>query len=133
MRPFLLACLTLLQIIAPLAHAHAAQQESVFGLHVPGLETVRTDNSILAEQTDHCLSNTGNFIFNVEDGIKQSRSIPNKPAQQDCPLILRYIAINNVSLSFPSDSFFLPPQLALQSGNSLLSPRAPPNVNSGTP
>jgi hypothetical protein len=132
MRPFLLACLTLLQIITPLAHAHAARQGAVFGLHVPGLETVRANNPVLAEQADHYLSDTGNFIFNVEDGIKQSRSIPNNSDRKACPLILRYITINSVSLPFPSDSFFLSPLLTWQVWNSLLSPRAPPNINSGT-
>lgn len=132
MRPFLLACLTLLQIIAPLAHAHAARQGAVFGLHVPGLEVYRVDNPILAEQADHYLSDTGNFIFNVEDGIKQRRSIPDNSDQKACPPVLRYITINSVSLSFPSDSFFLSPLLTRQAWNNLLSPRAPPHINSGT-
>jgi hypothetical protein len=133
MRPFFLTCLAMLQMIAPLAHAHAAQHGSGFGLHIPGLETYGANSPMLAGQATHYSSDTGNFIFNVEDGIRQSRSIQNKSAQNDCPPILRDITIYSVFLPFPTDSFSLSPLLASHSRNGLLSPRAPPSISSGTP
>jgi len=73
----------MLQFIAPLAHAHADQQNPGTGLHIPGLEAYSAADSLLVSATAVSDSESKNFIFCVNDGIKQSRSHAGTD-HQDC-------------------------------------------------
>ena len=66
--------LVLLQLIAPLVHAHATEDSSKIGFHLPEFEHLNThhDSSAVdsahSTETDHCL------IINIETGIKQKKT-----------------------------------------------------------
>jgi hypothetical protein len=73
-RTCLLIFLAMLQFIAPLVHAHAGKQIPTFGLHVPGLEAYSAIDDALISEAAICYSCSEDFIFGVNDGIKQKRN-----------------------------------------------------------
>ncbi|CAA9889509.1 conserved exported hypothetical protein [Candidatus Methylobacter favarea] len=78
-RKFLILLLAMLQLIAPLVHAHAGEKTWSFGLHVPGLELygIEHDGAMLqAVKTLQCKAplvcgnNAEGILIGVDAGIK---------------------------------------------------------------
>jgi len=88
-RKFLVIFLAMLQLIAPLVHAHAREKTSIAGLHVPGLEGYSAGHdALMSEAPSHYASAEG-IIVGIDAGIKQ---------HQDKPL------------ADPDNSYYLPQQ-----------------------
>jgi hypothetical protein len=125
LRKFLVIFLAMLQLIAPLVHAHAGQKSLDLGLHVPGLEMYGI------EHEDHIFRATSvNFspdgiVVGVDAGMKDKRV--NVLADLDISYYLLQATAFNVAYSlfdsnFPSEAAQLACRLLIPS----LSPRAPP-------
>lgn len=125
-RTFLLIFLAMLQFIAPLVHAHAGQESSSFGLHIPGLETYNVaDDKLVSEAVIYDASSEG-LVFGVGEGIKQYRNktVPDHQGSHflpQQPVEFRFLTVSD-------DSGFPPrlPQFISRFSIPSLSPRAPP-------
>jgi hypothetical protein len=80
LRKFLVIFLALLQLVAPLVHAHAGEESpalpntSLGKLHIPGLEAYGVAHeSSMIEATGHHYNAEG-FIIAVDAGINQNQS-----------------------------------------------------------
>lgn len=109
-RPLIAISLMLLQVIAPLTHAHAGKDNAKTGLHIPGLETFSSADNLPRFQTADDYSSSDNVLFGVGAGIKQSQ----KALSAD-----------------PGDSHYLFQSIALvpsplSAFNTSFSPRSPP-------
>lgn len=129
LRLFLLIVLAMLQFIAPLVHAHAGQNYSSVGLHIPGLELYGiAPDSVTPPAHSHYSSSEG-FIFSVDTGIKQSRALTISDTQSNYYLPRQSRVFRAAIPSIDTD---FPPQLS-RFVSSLptpsRSPRAPPFNN----
>lgn len=130
LRKYLIAFLAMLQLFAPLVHAHTGSHKSSQGFHIPGLESYLTDNQH-ASVSQNVNMNPADWdaegmlivvdagIKNPHDGITVSQDsgftlIPYNPLQIS-------VLINNLSNFSPHPFIAFYGQL-----HSPLSPRAPP-------
>jgi hypothetical protein len=128
-RTFLLILLAMLQFIAPLVHAHARQHYLEIGLHLPGLEKFHAADESSSSDARLLSAHSDDFIFSVDDGIKQSRP----PMADDAPadyLLFRPFpdfrtAKSSLEISYPPHISPFIPHFSI----ALLSPRAPPSLN----
>lgn len=80
LRKYLLIFLALLQLVAPLVHAHAGRENIAFSdsgsgkLHIPGLEIYVLEHETLLFEPDghHC--SDGGVVIGVDAGIKQKQA-----------------------------------------------------------
>ncbi len=79
MRRYLLVLLVLLQMIAPLVHAHSGSDFARFGLHLPNLEvyTVADNQSSPAFQSLDYLASLDDAIVSISTGIQNTQSDSN--------------------------------------------------------
>lgn len=126
-RTILLTVLILLQFIAPLVHAHAGQNISDQGLHIPGLESYSAPDPGQSLLSSTRMTDADGFIFMVDAGINQHR----QPKASDryipviLPLLTRIQAIaEQAPISSPIPLFL--PCLSQDPILKPLSPRAPP-------
>ena len=70
LRKFLVIFLAILQLIAPLVHAHAGEKISDLGLHVPGLEMYGVKHDALMSQAVNYDFNSDGIIVGVDAGMK---------------------------------------------------------------
>lgn len=122
----LVTFLTLLQLIAPLVHAHTGAAAPHAGLHVPGLEAYSVFNRIPVFETISSDQSSDCAIVAVNAGIKPS--VCHQPADNGVALFLP-LQPPAINLSvYPFYNNFSPPELlpARQVFYSPTSPRAPP-------
>lgn len=118
--------LAILQLIAPLVHAHAGEKIPDLGLHVPGLEIYGADyESPISEAISHDLSLEG-IIVSIDAGMKHKQA--NADADpDDSHFPHQQASVFNVAIS-PFDINFSPQsqQFVCRLSIPSLSPRAPP-------
>ena len=123
---FLLVFLGLLQLVAPLVHAHSHQDFPQFGLHLPTLEiysVTHTEPSSVMQQNAALFGND-ETVVGVSTGIKDSFSI-------SCDVLTYFVLplffIFAVELTTALINFSPPPVVkAKKIILSLCAPRAPP-------
>ena len=126
LRKFTVIFLAILQLIAPLMHAHAGEKVSDLGLHVPGLEMYGTDHNALMFQAVNYDDSVEGIIVGVDAGIK------NKPINKVADLDhSHYLHQQDAAFNaaIPPFDLTIPPQSAQFACRLLipsLSPRAPP-------
>jgi hypothetical protein len=76
LRKFIVIFLTMLQLIAPLVHAHASEHGSKLGLHIPGLELYGAENKTQIARIKALQYNVSaeGMIVAVDMGLKQNRT-----------------------------------------------------------
>jgi hypothetical protein len=128
LRKFLVIFLTMLQFIAPLVHAHASEQSSKQGLHVPGLELYDAKHNQPVPQLESLQCNVymDGMIVGVDTGIKQNRTNPQSDSDNNYYLHQQSIAFNASVSRFDTNFSPQPPQLVYRLFFPSHSPRAPP-------
>ncbi|MBF6650545.1 hypothetical protein [Methylobacter sp. BlB1] len=129
LRVYLIFFLALLQLIAPLVHAHAGENLSNKGLHVPGLEMYTAEqHAFLSQPTNH-IAGSEALIISVDAGIKhnQAQADTDTDTADHGYYLHQEIAISNAPISAFDINFSPQPspfvcRLFIPS----LSPRAPP-------
>jgi len=126
LRKFLVIFLAILQLFAPLVHAHAGEKVSDLGLHVPGLEMYGVEHHALVSQAVSYDSSSEGIIVGVDAGMKDKQI--NAVADLDNSHYLHQeIPALNAAIS-PFDTNFSPhpAQFVCRLFIPSLSPRAPP-------
>ncbi len=126
LRKFLFIFLAILQLIAPLVHAHAGEKVSDLGLHVPGLEMYGVKHDALMSQAVNYDFNSEGIIVGVDAGMKDGQD--NVVVDLDDNHYLhQQSALFKTALS-PFDTNFSPQpaQFVCRLLIPSLSPRAPP-------
>jgi len=126
LRKFLVIFLAILQLIAPLVHAHAGEKVSDLGLHVPGLEMYGVEHEALMSQAVSYDSSSEGIIVGVDAGMKD-RQINAAADLDNSHYLLQQIPAFNAAIS-PFDTSFSPhpAQFVCRLFIPSLSPRAPP-------
>ena len=121
LRKSLFILLLLLQLIAPLVHAHSCHEPSAGGLHLPGLELLNSEADELFTHAAELHSNPGGVMVSVSSGIEDHQNVefvlffvqPVRPFKREF-IEKQLIFSDQVTATLPQTSF-LP-----------VSPRAPP-------
>jgi hypothetical protein len=126
LRKFLVIFLAILQLIAPLVHAHAGEKAPDWGLHVPGLEMYGVKNDALVSTAVNYDLSTDGIIVGVDAGMKDNQI--NAVADLDDSPYLHQQAATVKSAISPFDANFSPQAAQFVSRLLIpsLSPRAPP-------
>lgn len=124
LRKFTVVFLAILQLIAPLVHAHAGAKIPDLGLHVPGLEIYGVDHeSPMSQAVSHDFSSEG-IIVGIDAGIRDKQAIVDLDdghyPHQQAPVF--NAAISRYDINFSPQSRPVICRLPIPS----LSPRAPP-------
>jgi hypothetical protein len=110
LRLFLIIFLAMLQLVAPLVHAHTDEKSLPTGLHIPGLELYAYDSDRLAsEAVNHNIEIEG-IIVGVDMGIKNK-------------LIKAAADLDNHYYLYPHKIIFNP---LISSFSNSFSPQSPP-------
>lgn len=133
-RKFLIFLLAMLQLIAPLVHAHAGENAWSFGLHVPGLESYGIEHdavTLQAVETLQCTvptvcGNAEGVLIGVDAGIKAKHTTTDGGSDHSYYLYQQIITAN-APIS-PFDTNFSPQSQQFISRLLIpsLSARAPP-------
>lgn len=126
LRQALVSVLVLLQLFAPLVHAHTGNKNIYLGLHVPGLESYRlNENPSYVQKINGDWAAEGLLIV-VDAGIKIPQDfladVESSELAAILPEQLPTVAIPKCDCNFSPHYNFLPPQRYLSSST----PRAPP-------
>ncbi|HEY8219834.1 MAG TPA: hypothetical protein VIF86_07010 [Methylobacter sp.] len=126
LRKFTIIFLAILQLIAPLVHAHAGEKASNWGLHVPGLEMYGVKHDALMSSAVNYDFNAEGMIVGVDAGMKDSQI--NAVADLDDSPYLHQQAATVRSAISPFDVNFSPQatQFVCRLLIPSLTPRAPP-------
>jgi hypothetical protein len=123
LRRFTVIFLAILQLIAPLVHAHAGEKVSDLGLHVPGLEMYGVDESSMSQAVSYDFSSEG-IIVSIDAGMKDKQAdagLDNSHyLYQQAPVFNAVLSPFDINFSPQSQQFVC--RLPIPS----LSPRAPP-------
>jgi hypothetical protein len=116
--------LAILQLIAPLVHAHAGEKVSDLGLHVPGLEMYGVDDeSSMSQAVSYDFSSEGTIV-SIDAGMKDKQADADLDNShylyQQAPVFNAAISPFDINFSPQSQQFAC--RLLIPS----LSPRAPP-------
>ncbi|MGR9086734.1 MAG: hypothetical protein ACU841_06640 [Gammaproteobacteria bacterium] len=125
-RQFLLLFLAMLQLFAPLLHAHAGQSRH-FGFHIPGLEFYfghQVGHSAI--QPEHTLSNADDLIVAVNDGIRENRAQAESDPLDDCWIPLLKAILGPIAAPTLFKIHFTPPLPPSRTRLPTQSQRAPP-------
>ncbi|MEQ1635096.1 MAG: hypothetical protein ABL903_00300 [Methylococcales bacterium] len=72
-RNFLVILLVLLQLFAPLVHAHVGKHFTSAGIHLPGLESRTVGVEAPTLQALDCNFSSSNLIVSIEAGVKNKQ------------------------------------------------------------
>jgi hypothetical protein len=126
LRKFTVIFLAILQLFAPLVHAHTGEKVSDLGLHVPGLEMYGVEHDAFVSQAVSYDFSSEGIVVGVDAGMKDKQV--NAAADSDNSHYLHQQApVFNPAIA-PFDINFSPQsqQFVCRSLISSLSPRAPP-------
>ncbi|MGR9046881.1 MAG: hypothetical protein ACU83N_16490 [Gammaproteobacteria bacterium] len=130
LKKILILVLALLQLMAPLVHAHIADDRLGVGLHIPGLEhyNVASDAPEIKALAHDAASD--NLVIGIDSGIRLDLN-DNGPLQdQACFLDQGGFPENRTLLSHQINfSPHQPPSISFVFASSPQSPRAPPVSN----
>ncbi|MGZ4978630.1 MAG: hypothetical protein ACXV8O_15890 [Methylobacter sp.] len=126
LRKFLVIFLAILQLIAPLVHAHAGERMPDLGLHVPGLEMYGAKQDVLmSEAVNHDFNSEG-IIVGVDAGMRDRQANAVVDVDNDHYLhqqnALFKTAVSPFDINFSPQSTQFVCRIFVPS----LSPRAPP-------
>ncbi|MGR8935478.1 MAG: hypothetical protein ACU837_13955 [Gammaproteobacteria bacterium] len=126
-RNFLIILVALLQLVAPLVHAHAsARQNAVLGIHLPGLEFISTNDDIPMLHAEVSRADCCGILIDVGCGLQQSKFSPDLPLLY--PPDASVAAFNAhyivATINFSPHSSHLFDRIATQP----IAPRAPPSL-----
>jgi hypothetical protein len=125
LRNSVIVLITLLQLVAPLVHAHASSTQSfAAGLHVPGLESFNPHEKISGAYAKRSHADCCGILVDIGCGLKQSKIAADFPpilpnAQDIVPISADYVTAD---IGFSPPTFSFPNQTALLP----IAPRAPP-------
>ena len=124
LRKFTVIFLAILQLIAPLVHAHAGEKSPDRGLHVPGLEMYGAEHDTLLSQAISYSFSSYGIIVGVDAGIKDKKV---SLAADNSHYLQPQTPVFNPTLA-PFDNNFTPQaaQFICRLFIPSLSPRAPP-------
>jgi hypothetical protein len=127
MRRYLLILLGLLQLVAPLVHAHSGNDFAQFGLHLPSFEVysaIHQQTAPLLQSTDYLFSQN-DAIVSISSGIRtQDISTDEQPPVLYFPptAVVFSVALSSCEINFSPQ----PAQIIKAFIYSPQSPRAPP-------
>lgn len=120
----LIMLLVLLQLVAPLVHAHSEQDESPEGIHLPGLEFVTGHDKGVVFSTTTSHTDYDGTIISVSSGIQYKNF--SRASVEKVYLLTKNTQHNTANclleLSCLLEGLIIQHKIFLQSG----SPRAPP-------
>lgn len=125
-RKYLILILALLQLFAPLVHAHTGHKSFTQGLHIPGLELYRTSQDTQVLQAVNSDTNTEGLLILVDAGIKSPQDVMTVIVNNHYALLpANQLQINVLP---KTDSNFSPQYRSfhLRELLSISAPRAPP-------
>ena len=132
LKKILITVLILLQLVAPLVHAHASGDWPGTGLHVPGLEKYSVDRSMPETQALMQVSTGECLIIDIDSGLRQEVNANDSDQRQDQVFLLyqdglpdRHILLGHQINFSPHLQLLIPVAFLL----SPLIPRAPPAIN----
>lgn len=117
--------LVLLQLIAPLVHAHSEAIDTVCGIHLPGLEYVQSELKMQAIQANSSSNVVEGVIVGIGSGIEYKAIQPLSLIDFDEAIAVKYFDEdpNRYEVGFsPHITAILASQLSNPSGSS----RSPP-------
>jgi len=129
LRKFIVIFLTILQFIAPLVHAHASEQSSKQGLHVPGLEHYGAEqNAPIAKMMKTLPYNVSvdGMIVAVDPGLKQNQTDSQTDSDNNYYLYQQAFVFNAAVSRVDTHFFPQPQQLIYRLFVPLPPPRASP-------
>ena len=121
LRTFLVIFLTLLQLIAPLVHAHASEPGVRQGLHLPGLEHYGAEPTAGVQIAHYDVAADG-LIVGVDLGLKQMRTLP---GADNSAYLHQQTGVFNTAVFRPDTHVSEAPQLPVYR---LLLPSPPPRA-----
>ena len=128
LRKSLFILLALLQMVAPLVHAHPeGTHPDTVGIHLPGLERLNQDHSPAANHTNFAHAELNEILISISTGINKQIIFFN-PIHQD--FIVQHNNLFSVTslllgvVSSPFNSIYKPSILPLSVGS-----RAPPHTS----
>jgi hypothetical protein len=126
LRKNLVLLLVMLQLVAPLVHAHIGSNSFSQGLHIPGLEAYRSNHELPVVHNDNADDDAEGLLVVMDAGIKDTPVTFLARDSQSHVLVL--VGQIQVSLIPPTDTNFTPqqPLLTPRIFPSAHSPRAPP-------
>ncbi|MFU8787404.1 MAG: hypothetical protein ACNA7G_00155 [Methylobacter sp.] len=124
LRKFTVIFLAIVQLIAPLVHAHTGEKSSGLGLHVPGLEMYGAEHDVLTVQVQSHDFGIDGMLIGIDAGIEDTYvnavSDNSLYLHQQAPVVNTLMSPFDINFSPQSQQFF--GRLLIPS----LSPRAPP-------
>ncbi|MDO9142630.1 MAG: hypothetical protein Q7U38_20095 [Methylobacter sp.] len=124
LRKFTVIFLAIVQLIAPLVHAHTGEESQGLGLHVPGLEGYGAKPGALTVQAQHPHFSADGIMVGIDTGIQYKQvnaDVTGSPyLPQQIPLV------NAVTFAFDVNFSPQPQQFVARLLIPALSPRAPP-------
>ncbi|EGW23177.1 hypothetical protein [Methylobacter tundripaludum] len=126
LRKFLFIFLAILQLIAPLVHAHAGEKVSDLGLHVPGLEMYGVKHDALMSQAVNYDFNSDGIIVGVDAGMKDGQDNAVVDLDDNHYLHQRSALFKTALSPFDTNFSPQPAQFVCRLLIPSLSPRAPP-------
>ncbi|MDO9047037.1 MAG: hypothetical protein Q7U66_04775 [Methylobacter sp.] len=126
LRKFLFIFLAILQLIAPLVHAHAGEKNSDFGLHIHGLEMHGVEHDALVFHAVNYDFSSEGIIVGIDAGMK-SKQVNTVADSNNSHYLHQQASAFNAAIS-PFDTNFSPQptQFVCRLFIPSLSPRAPP-------
>lgn len=124
----MLVLIALLQLVAPLVHAHSAgAQPFAKGIHLPGLEFISAANNMPGIHAEASHIDCCGILIDLCCGLKQSKTATDLPAiypaHQDAqPFNADFIV---AAINFSPQQ---PPVFSAQTVLQPISPRAPPSL-----
>lgn len=125
-RKYLILVLAILQLCAPLVHAHTGENSPNHGLHIPGLELYGINQHAPDIQNVNVDWNAEGLLITVDAGIKNPHDIAIEKTSHSFA-ILPSGQLQAKALPKNDGNFFPQRQLlSFQRHHSTVSPRAPP-------
>jgi len=126
LRKFTVIFLAILQLIAPLVHAHAGEKNSDFGLHIHGLEMHGVEHDTLVFHAVNYDFNSEGIIVGIDAGMK-NKQVNTVVDIDNSHYLHQQASVFNAAIS-PFDTNFSPQptQFVCRLFIPSLSPRAPP-------
>jgi len=124
LRKFTFIFLAIVQLIAPLVHAHTGEKSSYLGLHVPGLESYGAEQGTLMVHAQQPDFSADGIMVSIDAGIQDKQV---NADVTDSPYLPQHIPLVNAAI-FPFDINFSPQSqpFVCRVLSPSLSPRAPP-------
>jgi hypothetical protein len=142
LRPYLVTLLVLLQLIAPLVHAHTGEQVVSQGIHLPGLERyVRFQSQATSSNDALCqaivfYNDSDGLVVGIHTGLQRETALPVQRLAKKIIVDLDHghavpfqlTLFNAFSLAFFSIPLTTAPRLVTQLTRVAHTPRAPPQT-----